>query len=68
MKVKTWLISRIRDDAKHAEIDEREKRTEQRVAELRAEREETGVGLMFGPQRALSTHPHHPRYPRGGRP
>jgi hypothetical protein len=59
MTIRQWLIDRIRDDDKHAEIDEREERTMQAIRKLEESVERNGFGKIFD----VATHP-----PQEGRP
>lgn len=62
MKVKEWLIALIRDDVKHAELDVRERRTDEAVLGLHEERLKNGFGAMFAQDASLGRVPmHHKR-------
>lgn len=48
MNVKTWLLTKLRDDQKHADIDRREREADSLIADLRAERENRDTfGKLF---------------------
>jgi hypothetical protein len=61
-RLREWVLGRIRDDVKHAEIDAREARSEDAVEELRSEVEKNGFGRLFQDQALRPVYrPHHPR-------
>lgn len=63
MSIRQWLIAKVRDDAKHAELDQREQRTTEVADGLRQERIRNGFGEMFAVDGRLGSTTPRRRYP-----